>query len=163
MSSAVVDDGEFYEVHEHWARNILSDSRGLGCGRDHREPAESSHEMPDINASVKGAVRAICDAFNIPLLVFEDVPGFLPASIAHSGIIEMARNCCAVLRSDRAGNKSSHEKRMGRVLRHGHVTFEPTLLAADRRNRGRGRRARSVLSTRKKSMRPRIRKPSARS
>jgi propionyl-CoA carboxylase beta chain len=79
----VVDDGEFFEVHEHWARNIVvgfarMDGRSIGVVAN--QPAFLAGCL-DINSSVKAArfVR-FCDAFNIPLATFEDVPGFLPGS-----------------------------------------------------------------------------------
>ena len=80
---AVVDDGEFFEVHEHFAKNIVVgfarlDGRPVGIVAN--QPAFLAGVL-DINASVKGArfVR-FCDAFNIPLITFEDVPGFLPGT-----------------------------------------------------------------------------------
>src|SRR5437870_5638312 len=79
----VVDDGEFFEVHEHFARNIVvgfarMDGRSIGIVAN--QPAYLAGCL-DIDSSVKGArfVR-FCDAFNIPLLTFEDVPGFLPGT-----------------------------------------------------------------------------------
>jgi propionyl-CoA carboxylase beta chain len=79
----VVDDGEFFEVHEHWARNIvigLARMDGRSVGIVANQPAFLAGCL-DINSSVKGArfVR-FCDAFNIPILTFEDVPGFLPGT-----------------------------------------------------------------------------------
>jgi propionyl-CoA carboxylase beta chain len=80
---AVVDDGYFFEVHEHFAKNLVVgfarlDGRPVGLVAN--QPAFLAGVL-DINASVKGArfVR-FCDAFNIPLLTFEDVPGFLPGT-----------------------------------------------------------------------------------
>jgi propionyl-CoA carboxylase beta chain len=80
---AVVDDGYFFEVHEHFAKNIVVgfarlDGRPVGVVAN--QPAFLAGTL-DINASVKGArfVR-FCDAFNIPLVTFEDVPGFLPGT-----------------------------------------------------------------------------------
>jgi propionyl-CoA carboxylase beta chain len=79
----VVDEGYFFEVHEHFAKNIV-----VGFARLDGRPAGFVANQPsflagvlDINASVKGArfVR-FCDAFNIPLIIFEDVPGFLPGT-----------------------------------------------------------------------------------
>jgi propionyl-CoA carboxylase beta chain len=79
----VVDDGYFFEVHEHYAKNIV-----VGFARLNGRPVGIVANQPaflagvlDINASVKGArfVR-FCDAFNIPLITFEDVPGFLPGT-----------------------------------------------------------------------------------
>jgi propionyl-CoA carboxylase beta chain len=79
----VVDDGWFFEVHEHWAQNLVVgfarlDGRPLGIVAN--QPAVLAGCL-DINSSVKGArfVR-FCDAFNIPLITFEDVPGFLPGT-----------------------------------------------------------------------------------
>ena len=80
---AIVDDGDFFEVHEHFAGNIVVgfarlDGRPVGIVAN--QPANLAGVL-DINASVKGArfVR-FCDAFNIPLITFEDVPGFLPGT-----------------------------------------------------------------------------------
>jgi propionyl-CoA carboxylase beta chain len=79
----IVDDGYFFEVHEHYAKNIVVgfarlDGRPVGIVGN--QPAFLAGVL-DINASVKGArfVR-FCDAFNIPLITFEDVPGFLPGT-----------------------------------------------------------------------------------
>ena len=87
----VIDDGYFFEVHEHFAKNIV-----VGFARLNGRPVGLVANQPaflagclDINASVKGArfVR-FCDAFNIPLITFEDVPGFLPGTEQeHGGII----------------------------------------------------------------------------
>ena len=79
----VVDDGEFFEVHEHWAKNIvigLARMDGRSVGIVANQPAFLAGCL-DINSSMKGArfVR-FCDAFNIPILTFEDVPGFLPGT-----------------------------------------------------------------------------------
>jgi propionyl-CoA carboxylase beta chain len=87
----VVDDGEFYEVHEGFAQNILTGFAHLGgmsVGIVANQPAVLAGVL-DIDSSVKGArfVR-LCDAFNVPLLVLEDVPGFLPGvGQEHGGII----------------------------------------------------------------------------
>ncbi|HXM94671.1 MAG TPA: acyl-CoA carboxylase subunit beta [Candidatus Dormibacteraeota bacterium] len=79
----IVDDGYFFEVHEHFAKNIIVgfarlDGRPVGIVAN--QPAVLAGVL-DINASVKGArfVR-FCDAFNIPIITFEDVPGFLPGT-----------------------------------------------------------------------------------
>jgi propionyl-CoA carboxylase beta chain len=79
----VVDDGEFLEVHEHFARNIVTgfarlDGRPIGVVAN--QPAFLAGCL-DIDSSTKGArfVR-FCDAFNIPIVTFEDVPGFLPGT-----------------------------------------------------------------------------------
>src|SRR5580692_7177574 len=80
---AIVDDGYLFEVHEHFAKNILVgfarlDGRPVGIVAN--QPAFLAGVL-DINASLKAArfVR-FCDAFNIPLITFEDVPGFLPGT-----------------------------------------------------------------------------------
>lgn len=79
----VVDDANFFEVHEHYARNIVigfARMAGQTVGIVANQPAVLAGCL-DINSSVKGArfVR-FCDAFNIPILTFEDVPGFLPGT-----------------------------------------------------------------------------------
>jgi propionyl-CoA carboxylase beta subunit len=87
----IVDDGEFYEVHRDFAQNIIVGLAHLGghsVGIVANQPAVLAGVL-DINSAVKGArfVR-FCDAFNIPLVVFEDVPGFLPGvAQEHGGII----------------------------------------------------------------------------
>jgi propionyl-CoA carboxylase beta chain len=85
---AVADDGYFLEVHEHYAKNIVVGFARLGgrsVGIVANQPAHLAGTL-DINASVKGArfVR-FCDAFNIPLITFEDVPGFLPGTVQEYG------------------------------------------------------------------------------
>jgi propionyl-CoA carboxylase beta chain len=85
---AVVDDGYFFEVQEHYAKNIVVgfarlDGRSVGMVAN--QPAVLAGTL-DINASVKAArfVR-FCDCFNIPLVTFEDVPGFLPGTAQEYG------------------------------------------------------------------------------
>jgi len=84
----VVDHGDFFEVHEHWARNIVVgfarlDGRPVGIVAN--QPAYLAGCL-DIDSSIKGArfVR-FCDAFNIPIVTFEDVPGFLPGTAQEFG------------------------------------------------------------------------------
>jgi propionyl-CoA carboxylase beta chain len=81
--NAVVDDSYFFEVQEHYAKNIV-----IGFARLNGKPVGIVANQPaflagvlDIKASIKGArfVR-FCDCFNIPLITFEDVPGFLPGT-----------------------------------------------------------------------------------
>lgn len=79
----IVDDGDFLEVHKHFAENIVVGFAHLG-GRTVGIVANQPQVLAgclDVNASVKAArfVR-FCDAFNIPLITFEDVPGFLPGT-----------------------------------------------------------------------------------
>ena len=87
----VTDEGRFQEVHAGFARNLVVGFAHIGghsVGIVANQPAVLAGVL-DIDASVKGArfVR-FCDAFNIPLVVFEDVPGFLPGvSQEHGGII----------------------------------------------------------------------------
>src|SRR5438552_2021803 len=85
---AVVDESYFLEVHQHYAKNIIVgfarlDGRPVGIVAN--QPAVLAGTL-DIDASVKGArfVR-FCDAFNIPLVTFEDVPGFLPGTVQEYG------------------------------------------------------------------------------
>jgi propionyl-CoA carboxylase beta chain len=85
---AVVDDGYFLEVHRHHAKNILvgfARLAGRPVGIVANQPAHLAGTL-DIDASVKGArfVR-FCDAFNLPLVTFEDVPGFLPGTVQEYG------------------------------------------------------------------------------
>ena len=88
----VADEGDFLEVHQHYARNIIVgfarlDGRSVGIVAN--QPAVLAGTL-DIDASVKAArfVR-FCDAFNIPLVTFEDVPGFLPGTVQeYGGIIK---------------------------------------------------------------------------
>ncbi len=88
----VVDDGEFLEVHRYYAANLVVgfarlDGRPVGIVA--QQPAVLAGVL-DINSAIKGArfVR-FCDAFNIPLVTFVDVPGFLPGTAQeHGGIIK---------------------------------------------------------------------------
>jgi acetyl-CoA carboxylase carboxyltransferase component len=87
----VVDHGDFLEVHEHFAQNII-----VGFARLNGHPVGIVAQQPivlagvlDIDSSTKGArfVR-FCDCFNIPLVTFTDVPGFLPGvAQEHGGVI----------------------------------------------------------------------------
>ena len=85
---SVADDGHFLEVHQHYAPNILVGFvrlAGQSVGIVANQPAHLAGTL-DIAASVKAArfVR-FCDAFNIPLVTFEDVPGFLPGTVQEYG------------------------------------------------------------------------------
>ncbi len=88
---AIVDDGEFYQVHEHFAPNLIvgfARLDGYTIGVVGNQPAVLAGTL-DIDASSKGArfVR-FCDAFNIPLVTLVDVPGFMPGvGQEHAGII----------------------------------------------------------------------------
>src|SRR4029077_17848230 len=79
----VIDGGEFLEVHEHWAENIVCGFArldGHAIGVVGNQPSVLAGVL-DIDASNKAArfVRT-CDAFNLPLVTFVDVPGFLPGT-----------------------------------------------------------------------------------
>lgn len=84
----LVDDGNFFEIHEHFAQNIVvgfSRMNGQSIGIVANQPAVLAGVL-DIDASVKAArfVR-FCDAFNVPLVTLVDVPGFLPGTAQEWG------------------------------------------------------------------------------
>ncbi|MFY9264835.1 MAG: acyl-CoA carboxylase subunit beta [Solirubrobacterales bacterium] len=87
----IVDDEDFFEVHEHYAKNLIigyARLGGLAVGILGNQPSQMAGVL-DIDASIKGArfVRT-CDAFNIPIVTFTDVPGFLPGTAQEwNGII----------------------------------------------------------------------------
>jgi acetyl-CoA carboxylase carboxyltransferase component len=87
----VVDDGDFFEVQAHWAQNIIvgfARIGGFSVGIVAQQPMVLAGVL-DIDSSTKAArfVR-FCDCFNIPIITFEDVPGFLPGvAQEHGGII----------------------------------------------------------------------------
>ncbi len=88
LIAGIVDVGRFFEVHEHFAGNIVVGFARLGgrsVGIVANQPAVLAGCL-DIDASIKAArfVR-FCDAFSIPLVVFEDVPGFLPGTAQEFG------------------------------------------------------------------------------
>ena len=87
----IVDEGRFFEIHEHFAQNIVVGFARLGghsIGIIANQPAVLAGVL-DIKASEKAArfIR-FCDSFNIPIITFEDVPGFMPGTDQeHGGII----------------------------------------------------------------------------
>ncbi len=87
----IIDNGEFFEVHPYWAKNLIigfARLNGYAIGVVGNQPNQLAGTL-DIKSSIKGArfVR-FCDAFNIPLLTFVDVPGFLPGiNQEYGGII----------------------------------------------------------------------------
>jgi propionyl-CoA carboxylase beta chain len=88
----VVDDGEFLEVQPLWAQNIVvgfARLNGKSIGMVANQPAHYAGAL-DINSSMKaGRFVRFCDAFNIPIITFVDVPGFLPGmEQEHGGIIK---------------------------------------------------------------------------
>ena len=92
LITKIVDNGVFFQIHEKWAKNILigfARLNGHSIGIIANQPDVLAGCL-DINSSIKAArfVR-FCDAFNIPLVTFVDVPGFLPGSDQeHDGIIK---------------------------------------------------------------------------
>ena len=147
---AVVDDGYFFEVQEHYAKNIVvgfARLNGRPVGIVANQPAVLAGTL-DINASVKAArfVR-FCDCFNIPLITFEDVPGFLPGTRQeYGGIISHgAKLLLRLRRSHRAQAHGHHPQSLRRrVLRDGLQahSHRRELRLADRRNRRHGPRRR---------------------
>ncbi len=87
----IVDNGQFFEVHENYAMNVVVGFARLGghsIGIIANQPAVLAGVL-DIDASEKAArfIR-LCDSFNLPIITFEDVPGFLPGTVQeHGGII----------------------------------------------------------------------------
>lgn len=84
----VVDDGDFFELMPYWGQNLMigfARLNGRSVGIVANQPAHLAGTL-DIDASIKGArfVR-FCDAFNIPLVTFEDVPGFMPGTAQEYG------------------------------------------------------------------------------
>ncbi len=148
---AVVDDGYFFEVQEHYAKNIVvgfARLNGKPVGMVANQPAFLAGTL-DINASIKGArfVR-FCDCFNIPLVTFEDVPGFLPGTNQeYGGIIKHGAKLLfafaeATVPKVTVDNPQSLRRS---VLRHGLETHSHRceLRLADSRDRGHGARRRS--------------------
>ena len=146
----IVDDGEFLEVHEHFAQNIIcgyARLNGYAIGIVGNQPKAMAGVL-DIEASEKAArfVRT-CDAFNIPILTFCDVPGFLPGTDAGVGRHHPPRRQAAlrVRRGDGPEDHRHHAQGLRRRLRR-HELQAPRRrlqlrLAAggDRRDGARGR------------------------
>ena len=98
LFTLVVDDGYFFEVQPHYARNLVVGFARLGgrpVGIVANQPAHLAGCL-DIDASLKGArfVR-FCDAFNVPLVTFEDVPGFLPGTNRSSAASSSTAPSCS--------------------------------------------------------------------
>jgi propionyl-CoA carboxylase beta chain len=87
----VVDDGEFYQVHEHYAPNIVvgfARLDGYAVGIVGNQPAVLAGTLDIVSSGKAARFIRFCDAFNIPLVSFVDVPGFLPGiEQEHGGII----------------------------------------------------------------------------
>ena len=119
----IVDDGQFFEVHEHFAMNIVVGFARLGghsIGIVAQQPQVLAGVL-DIDASEKAArfIR-FCDCFNVPIITFEDVPGFLPGiGQEHGGVIRSgAKSAVRLLRNHRAEDHRHHAQGVWRrVLR----------------------------------------------
>ena len=146
----VVDDGDFLEIQPGWAPNILIGFARLGgrsVGIVAQQPAVLAGAL-DIDASIKAArfVRT-CDCFNVPLVTFVDVPGFLPGRRAGARRHHQARREAALrlLRGDRPQGHRDHPQGLrGRLRRHeqqAHPGRHELRLAdgGDRRDGRRGR------------------------
>ena len=142
----VVDDGEFMEVQPRFAANIVCGFARLGghpVGVVGNQPAALAGVL-DIDASVKAArfVRT-CDAFNVPLVTFVDVPGFLPGTGAGVGRDHPPRRQAALRlrRGDRAEADRDHAQGLRRGVRRHELEAHPRRLQrrlADRGGRGDG-------------------------
>ena len=146
----VVDDGEFLEVHQLWAENIVVGFARLGghpVGIVGNNPKALAGTL-DIDSSVKAArfVRT-CDAFNLPLVTFVDVPGFLPGTAQEwGGIIRHgAKLLYAYSEATVPKIAADHPQGLRRRLRRDELQAHPRRLQlrlADRRGRGHGARGR---------------------
>jgi hypothetical protein len=146
LIAAVVDDRRFLEVHAHFAQNIVvgfARFGGRSVGIVANQPAVLAGCL-DIDASVKGArfVR-FCDAFNIPLVTFEDVPGFLPGTEQEWGAIirHGAKLLYAFAEATVPEDHRHHPQGVRRrLLRDGEQAHphRPQLRLPDRRDRGDG-------------------------
>ena len=139
----VVDDGEFFEVHEYYARNIVvgfARLDGFPVGIVGNQPAQLAGVL-DIDSSEKGArfIRT-CDCFNIPMITFCDVPGFLPGHDPGMGRDHPPRRQAPVRvrRGDRAEDHGDHAQVLRRRIRR-HGVKEPRRGLQLRLADGRGR------------------------
>ena len=140
----VVDDGEFLEVHERYAENIVCGFARLGghsVGVVGNQPRSLAGVL-DIDSSVKAArfVRT-CDAFNIPLVTFVDVPGFLPGYGAGVGRDHPPRREAPlrVLRGDGAEAGRDHAQGVRRRVRRHELEAHPRRLQLRVADRARSR------------------------
>ena len=163
--AAVVDDGEFLEVHERYAENIVCGFARLGghsVGVVGNQPRSLAGVL-DIDSSTKaGRFVRTCDAFNIPLVTFVDVPGFLPGTAQEwGGIIRHgAKLLYAYAEATVPKLARDHAQGLRRRLRRHELEAHPRRLqlrVADGRGRGDGaRRARSTSSSARSSRTPTI-------
>ena len=145
----VVDDGHLLEVQKDYAQNMLigfARMGGYSVGIVANQPSYLAGAL-DIDASVKGArfVR-FCDAFNIPLVTFVDVPGFLPGTAAgvRRNYSAWRETALRLLRGDRAEGDGDHAQGLRRRVRRHVVEKYPRRFqfrVSERRNRRDGARA----------------------
>ncbi len=87
----IVDDGDFLEVHEHWAQNIIVGFARMGghsVGIVAQQPAVLAGVLDIASSTKAGRFVRFCDCFNIPIITLVDVPGFMPGTAQeHGGII----------------------------------------------------------------------------
>ena len=146
----VVDDGEFFEVQEHYARTSSCGFARIDghAGRRRRQPARAARRRARHRRQREGgAVRPLLRRFNIPLVTFVDVPGFLPGHEPGVGRDHPPRREAAVRlrRGDRAEDHRHHAQGLRRRLRRHGVQAHPRRLqlrVAHRRDRGHGPRGR---------------------
>ena len=161
---AVGDDGGFLEVHRHFAPNIVVGFARFGgqpVGVVANQPAHLAGAL-DIDAAIKGArfVR-FCDAFNLPLVTFEDVPGFLPGTVQeYGGIIKHgAKLLYAFAEATVPKVTVVARKAYGGaycVMASKHIRTDVNLAWPTRRSRSWGPRVRSTSSTSGSSTRRKI-------
>ena len=127
LISNVVDDGEFYQIHEEFAGNIVvgfARLDGHSVGVIANQPTVLAGTL-NIDASIKAArfVR-MCDSFNVPIVTFVDVPGFLPGVDQEHGRHHPPRGQAAlcILRGHRAKGDGHHPKSVRRCVRRHELT-----------------------------------------
>ena len=123
----IVDERDFFEIMAEHAKNLIvgfARMNGRTVGIVANQPKVAAGCL-DINASVKGArfVR-FCDAFNIPLLIFEDVPGFLPGKQSSIAILTMLRvlGVCVVRNRGNCNGSSELSQTICNACEHGNQT-----------------------------------------
>ena len=159
----VVDEGDFFEIQEAYAKNIITGfarMEGRTVGIVANQPMVLAGVL-DSDASRKAArfVR-FCDCFDIPIVTFVDVPGFLPGTAQeYGGLIKHgAKLLFAYRRGDRAEDHGHHAQGLWRRLRRDELQAHPRrrqLCLADRRNRGHGRQGRGRNHLPRRTRRPR--------
>ena len=147
----VVDDGDFFELQPDYAKNIvIGFARMEGQTRRHRrQPAAGAGRLPGHQEQSIKAARFVrfCDAFNIPVVTFVDVPGFMPGTSAGVRRHHQARRQAALRlrRVHGAEGHRDHAQGLRRRLRRDGVQAPARrrqLRLAERRDRGDGRQGR---------------------